>query len=45
MKYEIVEQIFGKYIEATDDDGNVMIIPFADGNADYERYLKWLADQ
>jgi len=45
MIYEIIELFSAKYIQATDGKGNVMNIPFDEGNADYQRYLESLDQQ
>lgn len=42
MIYEIIELPFSGYIQATEKNGNVKIIPFDDANSDYQRYLEWL---
>lgn len=31
-------------IKRIDDDGQEWFIPFSQGNADYEKYLAWLAE-
>jgi hypothetical protein len=40
--YEISEGKGGKVIKRTSEDGEVTWIPFAEGNSDYQAYLRWL---
>ena len=39
MEYEIVKTLGGEFIRAVKDDGNILLIPIDDGNADYQQYL------
>ena len=39
MEYEIVESLGEEFIRAVKDDGNILLIPIDEGNADYQQYL------
>lgn len=48
MGYKIItSELEGsfQYIEHTDSDGNVFVIPMEDSNSDYQAYLAWKAEQ
>ena len=49
MEYKLITfKIFdeeSQIVERINDDGSITHIPLVQGNADYERYLEWLADQ
>lgn len=42
MEYEIVKALGGEFVRAVYDDGNVLLIPIDEGNADYQHYLNQL---
>jgi hypothetical protein len=44
MEYEIVKSLGGDFIRATKDDGNVLLIPMDENNADYQKYLSDIAE-
>ena len=37
-----ISELNTKWIEQTNEDGFVSIIPIDEGNSDYQRYLRWL---
>lgn len=39
MEYEVIETIGEPFIQATKDDGSIVLIPMVEGNADYQTYL------
>jgi hypothetical protein len=48
MKYtyeEVTDELSGKMIKRTDEDGLVAWIPLDTGNSDYQRYLNPEAEQ
>lgn len=49
MYEEIIEKPDGMqetiFIRYTDDNGVIFNIPIDEANADYQRYLKWKAEQ
>jgi hypothetical protein len=44
VKYEIVEDVYGKTIKRTNTDESETWIPTDPANSDYQRYLRWLED-
>jgi hypothetical protein len=44
MEYEIVKGLGGDFIRATKDDGDVLLIPMDENNADYQKYLSDIAE-
>jgi hypothetical protein len=43
INYELIEiEAIGKVVKKTDSDGKFYWIPLDEGNADYQRYLRWL---
>lgn len=39
MEYEVSEFLGQEFIRATNSDGDILLIPMDDGNADYQQYL------
>ena len=46
MTYKLVKDLTGNVnqVRYTDSTNVVKIIPFIEGNTDYEDYLKWVAE-
>ena len=39
---EVTNEVGVTFIEKTEDDGKIWLVPIDESNSDYQRYLAWL---